>query len=86
MTTIKGQLSSFELETRYEAAADPVEKSHLHALWLLSSGYEVANCCFATIESLDQAVSNRCVALVQQPDTIRDNALFHCWPCQRAKK
>jgi hypothetical protein len=40
MTTIKGQLSSFELETRYEAAADPVGKSHLHALWLLSSGYE----------------------------------------------
>ncbi len=41
MTTIKGQLSSFELETRYEAAADPVEKSHFHALWLLYSGYEV---------------------------------------------
>jgi hypothetical protein len=38
MTTIKAQLSSFELETRYEAAADPVGKSHFHALWLLSSG------------------------------------------------
>ena len=46
----------------------------------------LANCCFATIESLDQAVSDRCVALVQQPDTIRDNTLFHWWPCQRAKK
>src|SRR5208283_4970347 len=33
----------------------------------------LANCCFATIESLDQVVSDRCVALVQQPDTIRDN-------------
>jgi len=33
----------------------------------------LANCYFATIESLDQAVSDRCVALVQ-------------WPCQRAKK
>lgn len=41
MTTIKAQLSGFELETRYEAAADPVGKSHFHALWLLSSGYEV---------------------------------------------
>ena len=46
----------------------------------------LANCCFATIESLDQAVTDRCVALVQQPDTIRDNTLFHWWPCQRAKK
>jgi hypothetical protein len=33
----------------------------------------LANCCFATIERLDQAVSDRCVALVQQPDTIRAN-------------
>lgn len=41
MTSIKGQLSSFELEARYEAAADPVAKSHFHALWLRSSGYEV---------------------------------------------
>jgi hypothetical protein len=45
----------------------------------------LANCCFATIESLDQAVSDRCVALIQQPDTIRDNTLFHWWPCQRAR-
>jgi transposase len=41
MTTIKAHLSSFALEARYEAAADPVAKSHFHALWLLSSGYEV---------------------------------------------
>ena len=41
MMTIKAQLSSFELEARYETAADPVAKSHFHALWLLSSGYEV---------------------------------------------
>jgi hypothetical protein len=46
----------------------------------------LANCCFATIETLDQAVSDRCVALVQQPDRIRDNTLFHWWPCLRAKK
>jgi transposase len=41
MTTIKGHLSSHELEARYEAATDPIAKSHFHALWLLSSGYEV---------------------------------------------
>src|SRR2546427_77755 len=32
MMTIKTQLSSFELETRYETAADPVAKSHFHGL------------------------------------------------------
>jgi transposase len=37
---IKAHLKSFELEARYEAAADPVAKSHFHALWLLSLGYE----------------------------------------------
>ena len=41
MTTIEARLSCSELEGRYEAAADPVAKSHFHALWLLSSGYEV---------------------------------------------
>lgn len=39
MTTVKAHLSSSELEARYERAA--VAKSHFHALWLLSSGYEV---------------------------------------------
>ena len=34
----------------------------------------LANCCFATIESLDQAVGDRCVALTQQPETIRDSS------------
>jgi len=41
MTTITGWLSSSELEVGYEAAVDPVGKSHFHALWLLSLGYEV---------------------------------------------
>ena len=41
MTTILAHLSSHELEAGYEGAADPVAKSHFHALWLLSSGYEV---------------------------------------------
>ncbi len=41
MTTNTAQLSSVELEARYKAAADPISKSHFHAVWLLSSGYEV---------------------------------------------
>ncbi len=41
MTTIKAHVSSVELEARYKTAVDPVGKSHFHALWLLSSGYEV---------------------------------------------
>lgn len=41
MTTLKPHLSSIELEAGYEAAGDPIAKSHFHALWLLSSGYEI---------------------------------------------
>jgi transposase len=41
MTAIAGHLSSRELEAGYEAAANPTAKSHFHALWLLSCGYEV---------------------------------------------
>jgi len=33
-------LSSGELEARYETAADPVSKSHFHAIWLLSLGHK----------------------------------------------
>lgn len=40
MMTMRAQLSSAELEARYEAASDPVAKGHFHALWLLSLGYE----------------------------------------------
>ena len=41
MATIKQYLSVPDLEGRYETAEDPIAKSHFHALWLLSSGYEV---------------------------------------------
>jgi len=41
MTAIASHLSSAELEARYETAADPVSKSHFHAIWLLSSGYGI---------------------------------------------
>ena len=52
----------------------------------ISTPKPLANRCFATIESLDQAVGNRCVALAQQQDTIRNSTLFHWWPRQRARK
>jgi transposase len=41
MTGIKRHLSAAELEGRYETVADPIAKSHFHALWLLSQGYEM---------------------------------------------
>jgi len=41
MTAIKGYLSSAELEQRYKTATEPIAKSHFHALWLLSRGYDI---------------------------------------------
>jgi transposase len=41
MTAIKPHLSAAELEHRYETATDPIAKSHFHALWLLSQGYDI---------------------------------------------
>jgi transposase len=35
---------------------------------------------FETIEDLDKAVSERCVALTQQQETICASTLFHWWP------
>jgi hypothetical protein len=35
---------------------------------------------FETIEVLDLAVGERCVALTQQQDVIRASTLFHWWP------
>ena len=46
----------------------------------------LANRCFATIETLDQAVGDRCIALMQQQHIIRNSTLFHWWPRQRARK
>jgi transposase len=42
MRAIASHLSAAELEARYETAADPVSKSHFHAIWLLSSGYAIS--------------------------------------------
>jgi transposase len=41
MTAIALHLSAAELETRYKTAADPVTKSHFHAIWLLSLNYRI---------------------------------------------
>jgi transposase len=41
MTAIKPHLSAAELEQRYKTAAEPIAKSHFHALWLLSRGYDI---------------------------------------------
>jgi transposase len=45
----------------------------------------LASRCFAAIESLDQAVGDRCIALTQQTEIICDGALFHRWPRPRAR-
>lgn len=41
MTTIASHLSTAELEKRYRRAADPVAKSHFHAVWLISLTHEM---------------------------------------------
>ncbi len=40
----------------------------------------LVNTYFETIEDLDKAVSDRCVALVSQREMIRASTLFHWWP------
>lgn len=39
MTPIVDHLSVEELERGYRSAADPISKSHFHAIWLLAQGY-----------------------------------------------
>src|SRR5262245_58543404 len=41
MTAVEPHLSSAELEHRYKSATEPIAKSHSHALWLLSRGYDI---------------------------------------------
>jgi hypothetical protein len=41
MSAIKPHLSGAELEQRYETATELIAKSHFHALWLLSRGYDI---------------------------------------------
>jgi transposase len=39
---------------------------------------------FETIEDLDRVVGERCVALTQKQEIIRDSTLFHWWPRLKA--
>jgi hypothetical protein len=41
---------------------------------------------FETIEDLDNAVGERCLALMQQTQTINASTLFHGWPRMPARK
>ena len=41
MTAIMPHLSIAELEQGYHTATEPIAKSHFHALWLLSRGYDI---------------------------------------------
>jgi transposase len=42
MIALAPHMSSAELESAYKEAADPVAKSHFHALWLVSEDYAAA--------------------------------------------
>jgi transposase len=39
----------------------------------------------ASLSDLDTTISNRCIALVSQQETIRNSTLFHWWPLQHQK-
>jgi transposase len=41
MTAVRPHLSIAELEQGYRTATEPIAKSHFHALWLLSRGYDI---------------------------------------------
>jgi hypothetical protein len=46
----------------------------------------LVNTYFETIENLDHTIGDRCLALTQQTDTIRDSTLFHWRPRQNNGK
>ena len=48
-------------------------------LWPLSNE-GVANRPFEEIEQMEEALAERCVALVEQPEVIRSYLRYHWWP------
>ena len=46
----------------------------------------LVNTYFETLDGLDKAVAERCVALTTQTDMISASTLFHWWPRQRQTK
>jgi transposase len=75
MTAIALHLSAAELEARYKTAADPVAKSHFHAVWLLSLGYKTGE--VAAILSFSARWVQRLVKRYneQGPDRLSDRRL-----------
>jgi len=46
----------------------------------------LVNIYFESLDALDQRVGERCIALTEQYDIIRNSALFHWWPRQSKQK
>ena len=75
MTAIASHLSAAELEAHYETAADPVSKSHFHAIWLLSLDYKTEE--VAAILSFSARWVQRLVKRYNEhgPDSLGDRRL-----------
>jgi transposase len=75
MTAIASHLNAAELEARYKTAADPVAKSHFHAVWLLSLDYKTEE--VAEILSFSARWVQRLVKRYneQGPDSLSDRRL-----------
>jgi transposase len=75
MTAMASRLSCAELEARYESAADPVSKSHFHAVWLLSINYKTEE--VAEILSFSPRWVQRLVKRYNEhgPDSLGDRRL-----------
>lgn len=58
----------------YSPELQPAER-----LWPLARE-TLANKSFASLKDLDQALAARCLALTQQPNTIKAHTQFHWWP------
>ena len=75
MTAIASHLSPAELEAHYKTAADPVSKSHFHAVWLLSLNYKTGE--VAEILSFSARWVQRLVKRYNKhgPDSLGDQRL-----------
>ena len=80
MTAIASHLSAADLEARYETAADPVSKSHFHAIRLLSLGHTVSE--VAALLSFQRAGSGCSASATMNTDRTAwatgDKAMVRC--------
>jgi hypothetical protein len=58
----------------YSPELQPAER-----LWPLTDE-PLANRPFASLADLDQVLGERCIQLAQQPQRVRAQTLYHCWP------